>query len=340
MAEPITFITPSSKSVTADNAWHNIDVTSDIPGGFSPSGVLVRYRWSGATSNGKAGFRHGDSTDTYVFEGRAETSGCWEQGAAGLNASNEFGYLFEGGSPTLQVIGFFDDTHVVFLTTAATFSPGTSYTDADISSATGGDTATVAIFQICSDRTTAVASFGWRQNGSSDDIYERPGGGFDGNQAQNGCGMVLVGVDGSEVCEFKTSSTFVLDAAILIGYFVSGATWNATASDVSTATTGSWQPISIGAGPTAAYVEMINTTWTDGDQGGLSSDGSADDTHGAMPPLFVGLLEVNGSSEVEQYIGNTDIDAYLRATFQDTGGGGGSSIVPIAMRHYRARRMH
>lgn len=317
----INFISPHAASITADSTWRSFDCTSLLPGGFTASGVLLRYSYNGPTSSNLVGFRRGDSTDTRTWKAFSETSGTWEYAAIGLDSADDtFDYYLSSGSasPTLQVVGFFDSTHVKFLQNGSAYTPGNGvFADVDISSATGSDTAIGGIFQIDSQRGAARLLTAWRVNGGSDNLYSAVG---DSDTALNGCGMVIVEVDGSEICEWKQDSSFGGASAILVGYIVSGWTFNSPASDKSTGTTGSWESVTVTTGAVAAYVEMVHTSNTHNVAGGMSTDDSVEDTYGGLPPISPALIEVTLTDAIEQKISSTSQDLYLRATVDESGG--------------------
>lgn len=329
----VNFITPHTASITADSTWRSFDCTSLLPGGFTASGVLLRYKYSGVTTSNLVGFRRGDSTDTRTWKAVAESSGTWEYAAIGLDASDDtFDYNMASGvgTPTLQVVGFFDDSHVKFFQNGTAFTPGTgSYADANIATATGGDTAIGAIFQIDNQRAAAVR-FGWRVNGGSDDLYSYPG-----DEGASGCGMVIVQVDGSEICEWKQDSAFGGASAILIGYIVSGWTFDSPAVDKSTGTTGSWESVAVTTGAVAAYVEMHHTGGTHNVSGGMSTDDGVEDTYGGLSSVSCALIEVTLSDAIEQKISSTSQDLYLRSTVDPDAGGGGGFLAAWASQRSR-----
>ena len=317
----LEFITPTDISGTYDNTWRSYDCTAIIPSGMSASGVLIRYQYNGTTSANDVGFRRGDSTDTRQWKAYAQTTSTWEYAAIGLDSADDtFDYAINSGAgtPTVEVMGFFESSMVKFLQNGTAYTPGTgTYADVDISAATGGDTAVAGIFQIDSQRGGGVIQTGWRAKGSSDDIYGSTG----SNAPLNGSGLALAKCDGSEVCQWKQSSSFGGASAILVGYFLSGISFNDPASDKSTGTTGSYQTVSVTSGAVAAYVEMIHTSGTYDVDHGLSNDGTADDTYGNAPPLVPAFIEVT-SDLIEQKIENTAQDLYLRATIDAAASGG------------------
>lgn len=322
----ITFISPHTASITADSTWRSFDCTSLLPGGFTASGVLLRHKYSQSTSSNAIGFRRGDSTDTRTWKAYSEDSSTWEYAAIGLDSADDtFDYNMASGigSPTLQVVGFFDATHVKFLQNGTAYTPGNgSYADVNIAAATGGDTAIAGIFQVDSQRGAAKLKTGWRVNGGSDDLYASVG---DSDTPLNGCGMVIVQVDGSEICEWKQDSSFGGASAILIGYIVSGFTFNSPASDKSTGTTGSWENVAVTSGAVAAYVEMVHTSDTHAVSAGVSTDDAVEDTYGTSPPMACLLVEVTLTDAIEQKISSTSQDLYLRSTVDpDASGGSGN----------------
>lgn len=321
-------ITATDISGTYDNTKQTYDCTALIPSGMTASGVLIRYKYSASTSSDNVGFYRGDSTDTYQWRANTKSSATWEYCAVGLDSADDtFDYTINGlgaGTPTVQVVGFFNSSYVKFFQNATTYTPGNAvYADVDISAATGGDTAVAGIFHIYSQRSSAIL-MAWRKKGSSDDIY-----GTVGKAAANGgVGMAIVGVDGSEVCQFKQSSSFGGASAYLVGYFTGGISFNDPASDKSTGTTGSYQSVSVTSGAVMAYVEMIHTSNTDGISQGVTGDSSGDDTYGAGAPYIPSLIEVITTDTIYQKIASTSQDLYMRATIDAAAGGGDTTGYP------------
>jgi hypothetical protein len=313
----ITFITPQNISGTYDATWRSYDCTSILPGGFTASGVLIRYRFStDATDSSTVGFRRGDSTDTTTWRAHCATGGAqWSYAACGIDSADDtFDYNVgtTNGTPVVQVVGFFDSAHVKFRQNAATFTPGEAvYSDINIATATGADTAVAAIFQVWSDRGM-FNKIAWRKNGSSEDIY-----GFPGEQTQNsgtnsGTGLAICGVDGSEIFEAKQESANGGDCIALVGYFVSGITWNDPATDASTATTGSYQDVSVSGH--AVYCEMLHTAGTEDTDYYVTKNEIGDDYYDAGPAYQQMLLEVDTGNKIRQKISATTLDLYMRAT--------------------------
>lgn len=317
----LEFITRTDISGTYDSTWRSYDCTTLIAGLSditTASGVLLEYEWSATTSSDDIGFRRGDSTDTDVWQTSAQTG--VRQVAIGLDSADDtFDYYADSGAgvPSIFIIGFFNDDDVKFLQNTTNFTPGNgTYADANIASATGGDTAIAGIFHHLSDRTNLI-NWAWRKKGTSEDtIY-----GELSNTSESGDGLIICGCDGSEVCEFKQSSSFGGDSAALVGYFISGITWKDTATDISEGTTGSYQPADIT--PTdafAAYVVSFNVGVTTEEGFGVRKDSGGNDGYGDVAQITTHLVEIGAGDTIEQHIEATTRDLYLRATIDAAGG--------------------
>ncbi len=309
---------PQDLSAIEDSSWNSYDVTSHMTGlGITPSGVLLRYRYTGGTSANEVGFRRGDSTDDYRFRSYSTSSvdHAWQFAAIGIDTDDQFDAYFQSGAgtPHLELLGFFNEDDVVFFQNATAYNATNgSYGDVDISSATGADTAVAAIFQWDNPRATAGTDVGWRAKGSTDDIYGAVG----SSDGTEGLGACISKCDGSEVFQLKVSSSFATSNAIkLVGYIKSGVTFFDPATDKATATTASWVSVTVGADYIGAYFEFDNSSGTNNITVGISEDGSADDTKGDIREHSVWFVELDGSGNCEQYIEAATSDLHLRMAF-------------------------
>ncbi len=327
----VEFITRTNINGTYDSNWYSYDCTSLLSGLSTittASGVLLEYVWSEPTSADVIGFRRGDSTDIATWKTSAQLG--VRQVAIGLDpVDNTFDYNAASGAgvPSIYVIGFFNADDVVFLQNRVSYTGGVgAYADVDISSQTGVDTATAGIFHFVSERTNST-DFGWRNNGTSETtIY-----GTFCNGSLEGDGLVICGVDGNEICETNMSSGFAGDKIHLVGYFKSGITWKDTATDISTATAGSYQSTSIT--PTGAYAAyVVSFHAADVEEGfGVRKDATGNDGYGEVAQVTTHLVEIDASDNIEQHIQTTSRDLYLRATIDSLPAG--PAITPLAGRH-------
>jgi hypothetical protein len=194
----------------------------------------------------------------------------------------------------------------LFLDTPVDKSLGVTgaWTDIDLSSDVPAS-ATGAIFRVVN--TGAVASYGLRKNGSTDDRYQD----IDVNSQQ----FAIIGLDTNRKCEGKIESTGI--DFFLIGYTEGDVTFFTNATDKSLSATGAWTDIdlssNIAAGSVAAIFEVINTYALGGKSYGLRRNGSTDDRYpdiGRNNRNFI-IVGVDANRKCEGYIGSVDVDFYL-----------------------------
>jgi hypothetical protein len=185
--------------------------------------------------------------------------------------------------------------------------------DVDISADTGADTAIGAIFIIQNSSSlpggtgTAHRHVGLRKKGSTDDRWK--------DLRSTNATAGIIGVDGSEVCQFFVQ-TDVNDAKpYLVGYVTSGAVFFTNAADKSTATTGSYVDVDItgdiGAdNANGALVELIPTVDSSFGQAAFRRKGATYDhyytlTHSWLP------VEIDANDVFQQKVWSTEYDLFL-----------------------------
>lgn len=315
----ITFLdAPVDVTPTDDGTYHDVDVTSYVS---SASGVLLRVSH---TSGGDLDFaaRKNGSTDDYYAD--VQTNGHIYY-AIGIDGSDIFECKLQttGSSWLIELLGYFDSTDVVFFDDAVA-SPATqaAWTDWDISSDTGVDTAIAAIcFAHC--HSGSVKEVGFRKNGSTDDrTHDVP--------IQSIQGAIVVGVDGSEIFEYYRETDFI--DPYVIGYIKSGVTMNTNATDISLGTTGSWTNLSsLGSDIDGIFVEAISSTTNH--SWGLRPDGDADfvDHYEDIQVKHGWGIAGAVSDVVEGKIESTGVDFFLLGTIDSDGGGGISGSASITL---------
>ena len=315
MANPITFLgSPAAITLTDDGTWRTYSLTGlGVPTGAS--GVLLRSRFSAATSNDNFAVRKTGSTDNYVAAHIASPSYAYT--LCGVDASAQIDIQIEdggAGAGSVEVLGYFDSGSVKFFTNCITqAAPATTWTDWDISASTGGDTAIAAILYLHSARTNPT-DVGWRKNGSSEALLKSHTG-FTGGRY---IGCVIVPVDSSEILEIYNASTAYGDFKC-IGYVTANYVTIDPGDDVSLGATGAWTDIT----QTGALAQMIDAhTATDGQSLGFRKNGDSSTTGYGILEANVGvtarlpaLIECDASGVIEMQIDNTGVDAYRRGYF-------------------------
>jgi len=298
----LTFIDPVLHTFTQSDAWFDEDLSADIPSGAT--GVVLHIYNKDGTAEETLGFRKNGSTDNRTNEMEANDNHFWV--AIGVDA-NRIVELYFGiaGDFDVYVVGYFTDD-ASFFTNAVDKSLGgtASWTDIDISSDTGGDTAIGAAFELIVV-TDASYKYGLRKNGSTDDKY----------QDTSWHSAAIIGVDGSEICEGEIENTAV--DFFLVGYITKDSIFNTNATDLSLGSTGSWIDLSaLPSGATGGFIEVVSTD--DAYEYGLRKNGSAESivgdagqaAYGATGHIY-GIVEADASQLIEGQISNTGVDFFL-----------------------------
>lgn len=283
------FIMPVEITPGSASAWIDADVSAYVPSGAM--GVIL-HLVNNTIAKG-VGFRKNGSTDNRT-QSLGATSHFWS--AVGVDA-NRILELYAEDITNIDVylVGYYTND-AVFFTNAVNKSLTTTgaWTDINISSDTGADTAIGAIFEV-KDSGSSSDYYGLRKNGSTDDRRAK---------AANGHSAAVVGVDGSEICEGYIANVTV--DFYLVGYIVSGSTFYTNATDVSLATTAAWTNLmSLPSGAIGAYIEVYPSDY----YYGLRKDGSAEDIYfyGRHP---WGVVEAS-SLIIEGKIANVAVDFWL-----------------------------
>lgn len=315
MANPITYLgSPVNITPTDDGTWRTVDLSAHIPSGAS--GVLLRSRFSAASSSDNVGFRKTGSTDTLVAPHLA--SPVYVYTMVGVNGSRQLDILIENGGAgagTVELLAYFDPGSVKFFDNCVlldTVSQST-WIDLDITAAvdtiSAGDTAIAAILYLHSSRANPT-EVGWRKNGSSEDIRaDHPG-----NTGGRYIGCVIVPVDAGEIFEGWRASSAYGDFK-LIGYVKANYTALDPGVDVSLGSTGAWTDIT----QAGALAQMIDTVATAVDlQRGFRKNGDSSTVgYGALEfgERLPALVECDASGIIEGQIDNVAVDFYRRGYF-------------------------
>jgi hypothetical protein len=220
----VFFGSPIDITPGTTGSWTDIDLSVDVPMGAT--GVLLLCV-NAEGANNVIGLRKNGSTDNRTqFGGFSNHHG----GAIGIDANRIFeAFIADAATQIIWLVGYTTDD-AVFFTNAIDKSTGTSgaWVDTDISADTGGDTAIAAYLEMIA--TGTGDGWGLRKNGSTDNRVAAA------NDPRHT--WAVIGVDESEIFEQQVEGPS-LDI-FLVGYQMSGASFDTNAPDRSLSTTGSY----------------------------------------------------------------------------------------------------
>lgn len=295
----ITKSDPEDISLSTTGAWTDCDASTISGYTSSVTGVIVRVINTGS-SNWTWGLRKNGSTDdrrasTIV----GNTPGTHLMMAVGVDASGIFEGWIQNTNVDFEIVAFL--TGDTFFTNMVDKSTGTTsaWVDFDISSDTGGDTATWAWVEW---NIVGASAMGLRCNGSTDDRRA-----LSWRKNAGGCK-----VDGSELGEQYIAATST--DLFLAGYGTAASsqiTAHTNATDRSTATTGSYETItSPDASAIAAFYDVYTTTATAGSFSIRRSGSSVDSYRDLyLRAHWAVTLSATGGT-AEQKIETTDVDVF------------------------------
>lgn len=223
MAQTFFPITPVKKTIGAEKAWTEINVSANIPVGAT--GVVIHLHYS-RTDSAIFGLRKNGSTDdrTALLGDEDHT---WA--AIGVDGSRIFeAYIWEDRTNfDVWIVGY-TMAGVTFHTNAKDYSLGTTTTWTPIDCTTDAPSAIGLIFEVFNSFLNV--GMGLRKNGSSDD-------------RTNDCSYhfefgVIIGCDDSQIINGYIETTEV--DFWLVGYITDGCTFILNATDLSLGATGSW----------------------------------------------------------------------------------------------------
>lgn len=302
----ITWLTPAEITPGSAAAWTDADVSATVPAGAT--GVILHIDTDGfGEAYADVGWRKNGSTDN-------RTSPCYGDQhfwcAIGVDSSRILELYVESTTlVNIWLVGYFTDD-ASFFTNATNKSLGSTgtWTDIDISSDTGGDTAIAVILEIID--STYGHDYGLRMNGSSDARTA---------DSDQHCGAII-GCDVGEIFEGYISNTDT--DFYLVGYITKEATFNTNATDLSLGSTGSWIDLSaLPVGATGGFFEITANTYTE--TWGLRKNGSAEaiiEGPGGEQHAW-GAVEADASQLIEGYISSTNVDFFLIGYSEEAAGG-------------------
>ena len=291
--------TPVDKSLTAFNAWTDIDLSSDVPEGATGGIFRIHNTYSSAR---KYGLRKKGSTNDKFYELHG-----YQQAYAviGLDANRKCQGKIESLNVDFYLVGY-TEVDATLQTNETNKSLGTisTWTDIDLS-ANIPEGAVAAMFHVLNTNTGSGKEFGLRKNGSSDNRH---------NIIREGAHVfMIVGVDAARKCEGFINSTEV--DFYLYGYLTMGQA-ETNAHNRSLGSTGSFIDIDESANApssaTGVFGEVIQTL---NNNSSVRKKGTSFDyyTKSLMHDgLLVGLDE---SKKWEGKISNTNLDFYTMGYF-------------------------
>lgn len=294
----VTFITPVEITPGAASAWTDADVSAYIPSGAT--GVILHCE--NQSSSVAIGWRKNGGTDNRTTN---ITTGGGYWACVGVDVSRIL-ELYCGSITTLNIwlVGYFTSEAVFFANGVdKTIGTATAWTDVNISSDTGSDTALLAFLE--TNRNGGDVC-GFRKNGSTDNRT---------SSVILHC-AATVGVDGSEIYE-QWVDILNIDT-FLLGYMKSGVTTYTNGTDVSLSTTGAWVDLpALPAGAIGGLYQTIGAV--NPNKAGLRKNGASENVLGFTRQSSP-LIECDGSQLVEGYIDNTVADFFEAGYFTAVGG--------------------
>lgn len=280
MANPVVFLS-SFEDATPGSAttWTDYD-SANVPDGAI--GVILRVRNIGTTSRQFSARKNGSTDDRPEDILRSSVA---DQGMffyIGVDGSGIFEVYVENTSDLfVELIGYFTADAGSFFTNLTEKTPGSAstWTDINISSDTGSDTAVAAFLEISNSSTRSIDV---RENGSSDATYD---------DTLQKCG-VIVGCDNNEIFELYVENT-TNNNVYLAGYLVDGIVWRINASSVTTAT--SWTDHTFNASAIAGIFKICFGTYNVG----VRLNGSSENVQYRPDDYMWAIVECDGSGIAE-----------------------------------------
>ena len=289
------FIDPVDVSPTSYAAWTDVDVSSYIPEGAT--GVILHIS---TASNDAFGVRKNGSTDAryrYGYGGQH----LWAM--IGVDVNRIFEADIANSGVAIWLVGY-TTAGATFFTNAVDKSlAGTgAWTDIDISTDTGSDTAIGAIIEY--HDVGGTGDFGLRKNGSTDNRVRR----------NLGHAWAVVGVDASEILE-----GYITDAGndfYLVGYITAGAVFKTNADDISLGSTGAYATIDLSSyigtdTMTGAFIETYSAVAGGGNNYAFRTMGSSEDIYRKSYEHAWAIVETDANNQIEGKISSTNEDFFL-----------------------------
>lgn len=278
----VKFISPLIELVpAASGSWQTIDVSSYVSA--SATGVMLFF-YSVDYDGHCWGVRKKGSTDEHYW---AANMGNSSYAYIGIDSDKKFEVKFQDKTYMhIYLIGYFRE-EAVFFTNAVEFSAASAYTwtDIDISSATGTDTAIAAFFEV--DNGTPC---NFRKNGSTSVS----------RSSNNTHDFGIAGLDGSEICETYISN--VSQKLYLVGYLIKDVVMHTEKINRNPTADDAWHDLT--ALPSGSVGGIYQIT-TDIGYGGVRCNGDTGPI--ALPGVNkYAITKCDASGTVEGYRDNTN----------------------------------
>ena len=322
MAQTFFPITPTEITAGSANTWVVMDASALAPA--NATGVIIHAVNTGAA--GKAfGLRKNGSTDdrTYDIAGGPSGSHCWA--AIGVDASRYFEAYVESTSDIDIYVVAYTMAGVTFATNATDKSPTKDDTWRAMDCSSEAPSAIGLIFEVA---FSGGRRFGLKKNGSTDDRAAE-------DASNHSCFGVIIGCDGSQICEGSSESVPVF---WLVGYITDGATFNTNATDVSLGSTGSYIDLAAlpNESPNMGFIEIYSSSDV---AYGLRENGQSGgyyDIYQDAKKHPWAIVECDENRLIEGKIENTVVDFFVVG--YSTAAAVVAVIVPQIMRLFRNLR--
>lgn len=293
----VTRVNPIDATPGTTGAFVDVDLDTYIASlPADVSGVILKIDNTSTTTAYAIGLRPNGSTDNRTDSIRRD--GLIEA-IIGVDADNIFECYIGNTAVKVWIIGYTQDADFVGITNGVNKSVSSgAWTDVDISTDTGANTAIAAVME-----WTANVEYGQRNNGSTDNRVIAP----------NAHGWWTSGVDASEILEvYRTSGG---NNPWLVGYFKAGVTMNVNAIDRSLGTTSAWTDITLAAG--AGGIIEVTVSGVSDVKYGTRKNGATDDITGYPGGELHtwSYPEADSSRVIEGWIDNVGIDFWELGTF-------------------------
>lgn len=297
----MTPVTPTDITPGIAGSWQTVDVTAYVDAG-NTSGVILHIEGS-ASSDRQCGVRKYGSTDT-VIPYIDDNTHTWCP--VGVDASDRFEAYIGNTDVTIRIVAYLTNDEATFNTDwdSHTVSSTGTWEDWDISTLTGGDTATFALVYIVNESASSYDGT-IRENGSTDNRKPRI-------SNWNPCG-IGIGVDGSEILEcYADHATNIV--FYLVGWMTKNVTTWANAKDYGTGTAGSYQEVDVSSdvpdGNNGAFFwqgSIYSTSY----QCNIKTNGGGLDVYEDAVEHFFPWVELDGDRKAQQKVEHTNCDLFL-----------------------------
>ena len=320
--KPVTRVdvTPGS------TGWQDVDVTSHVGGDAGSVALVMLEIVNGSTTEHSWGIRKNGSSDTLT--GILEDTGhTWI--AIGVDSSDIFEINLDNiTDQKVYLVGYATTAEAGNLTNAVLKTVGTAgtWTDIDISSDTGGDTALVAFFKVKNTAATEFRFHGLRENGSS---FNRPKEMYNGDIV----GFAM-SCDGSEVLEGYAENTADIDW-YLAAWLTDNVTTFTALKDYAAAGSGSNEDVDVSAdvpsGNDGAFFVFAAVPGNNTEHKALLiKKGSGITEYQDLAKHATPWVELDSDRIAEQKVESTALDLFLWGYTKPAAAGGTLFTVDVA----------